>query len=357
MVVPTTPVSLMWNVYRKVIPAVHLRLNKWRHLALKIPNQELRKQALASIATKTFHCEGGAIYSLLTPEKYEQNIDFIVAYQTISDYLDNLCDRSTSLDPTDFRMLHEAMIDALTPGALHQSYYQYREEQDDGGYLDELVSECQHFLEKHPHYEQIKEQLYQLAQVYVDLQVHKHVKVDERVPRLSTWFQQYEQQLPTMTWYEFSASSGSTLGVFCLISSGHQEIFTKQDAKNITDAYFPWMQGIHILLDYLIDQEEDRIGGDLNFCFYYESNDLMFQRFQTFFTEANESIQQLPNSDFHQMILRGLLGIYLSDTKVVSQQTVKPFAKSLIRYGGEQAAFFYVNGKWFRKIGKQLGRS
>ena len=29
-------------------------------------------------------------------------IKFIVAYQTISDYLDNLCDRSTSLDPDDF---------------------------------------------------------------------------------------------------------------------------------------------------------------------------------------------------------------------------------------------------------------
>lgn len=351
------PISLMWHVYQKVIPAVHLRLNKWRNYTLKIPNQELKKQAQASIATKTFHCEGGSIYSLLTPSKYEQSIDFIVAYQTISDYLDNLCDRSTSLDPTDFRMLHQSMLDALTPGATHQDYYKYREEKEDGGYLDALVTECQQFLQQHPHYEEMKEELYQLAEVYIDLQVHKHVKKDERVPRLTTWFQQYKKDLPNMSWYEFSASSGSTLGIFCLISSSYAPSFSKNDAQLITNAYFPWVQGLHILLDYLIDQEEDTIGGDLNFCFYYDSNEEMFARFQTFFTEADESVKKLPYAAFHQMIIRGLLGIYLSDQKVKTQEEVDRFATSFIQYGGKQAKFFYMNGKWFRKIGKQLGRS
>ena len=42
------------------------------------------------------------------------SIKFIVAYQTISDYLDNLCDRSSSLDPQDFAALHESMGDALS---------------------------------------------------------------------------------------------------------------------------------------------------------------------------------------------------------------------------------------------------
>jgi len=53
---------------------------------------------------------------LLAGEKYKEAIRFIVAYQTISDYLDNLCDRSTSSDPADFRALHESMLHALTPG-------------------------------------------------------------------------------------------------------------------------------------------------------------------------------------------------------------------------------------------------
>lgn len=42
---------------------------------------------------------------------------------------------------------------------------------------------------------------------------------------------------------------------------------TKEMTEKIKAGYFPYIQGLHILLDYLIDQEEDKAGGDLNFCF------------------------------------------------------------------------------------------
>ena len=108
------PIKLMSKVYRHIIPAVHQELGYWRHRAESIPNEELRTQALASIEHKTFHCEGGAILALCAKDDYKKAVKFIVAYQTISDYLDNLCDRSTSLDPMDFAALHESMQDALT---------------------------------------------------------------------------------------------------------------------------------------------------------------------------------------------------------------------------------------------------
>src|SRR5664280_798366 len=90
-------------------PCVHAHLRHWTERARAIPSPELRTQALASIADKTFHCEGGGIYGLLAGQRYREAVRFIVAYQTISDYLDNLCDRSTSLDPDDFRALHASM--------------------------------------------------------------------------------------------------------------------------------------------------------------------------------------------------------------------------------------------------------
>ena len=52
--------------------------------------------------------------------------------------------------------------------------------------------------------------------------------------------------------------------------------FEKNDAEQIRNGYFPYIQGLHILLDYLIDQEEDKVGGDLNFCFYYENEKHFF---------------------------------------------------------------------------------
>src|SRR5574342_917696 len=104
----------MRQVYVKILPIVHQELSYWKNRASEIPNEELRKQAIASIEHKTFHCEGGAILALLAKHDYKKSIRFIVAYQTISDYLDNLCDRSTSLDPNDFAALHESMTDVFS---------------------------------------------------------------------------------------------------------------------------------------------------------------------------------------------------------------------------------------------------
>ena len=95
MLIPSMPLTLMYRVYTQVLPQVHRELSYWKSRASEIPNPELRNQALASIEHKTFHCEGGAILSLTAKGNYKQAIRFIVAYQTISDYLDNLCDRST----------------------------------------------------------------------------------------------------------------------------------------------------------------------------------------------------------------------------------------------------------------------
>ncbi|WP_075982657.1 tetraprenyl-beta-curcumene synthase family protein [Bacillus massilinigeriensis] len=352
MVIPTMPISLMSKVYRLVFPVVHKELAYWKERAGAIPNQELRKQALASIDKKTFHCEGGSILSLLANEHYKEAIKFIVAYQTISDYLDNLCDRSTSLDPDDFRALHDSMEDALSPEAEPKNYYRYRDDQDDGGYLKDLTKTCSDVLRKMDNYPYIQKPLLELCHYYCDLQVNKHVKEEQRIPRLKEWFNRYKQVIPEMEWYEFSACSGSTLGVFCLVSYAKRDDFTPQHADSIMKGYFPYIQGLHILLDYFIDQEEDREGGDLNFCFYYEDEETLFNRLKYFLKEADRHTEKLPHRRFHQLINRGLLGVYLSDEKVRRQKNVRRLAKEIIKKGGPISFFFYLNGLAYRKMQK-----
>jgi tetraprenyl-beta-curcumene synthase len=344
------PISLMSRVYRKIIPAVHQELGVWKSRAEKIPNPELRSQALASIEHKTFHCEGGAILALTANEDYKKAVKFIVAYQTISDYLDNLCDRSTSLDPNDFAALHESMSDAISLGAVEKNYYRFREDQNDGNYLNDLSETCRSILRELQHYDLIKDHLLELCRYYCDLQIHKHVVLEERVPRLESWFKHYQNKLPEMEWYEFSACSGSTLGIFCLISYALREDFKAGDAENIRKGYFPYIQGLHILLDYFIDQEEDRAGGDLNFCFYYENQEKLFSRLKHFVIEADRHTEYLPHKKFHQLINRGLLGIYLSDRKVRKQKNVRKLAKEIIKVGGIISYFFYINGLAYRSL-------
>ncbi|PLT32215.1 tetraprenyl-beta-curcumene synthase family protein [Bacillus sp. V5-8f] len=352
MSVPTNPLALMKDVYRDVFPIVHKELRYWTKRAKEIPNPELRKQALDSISSKTFHCEGGSILALISEGKKEEAIRFIVAYQTISDYLDNLCDRSTSLDPDDFRALHESMHHSLDTNASSSNYYQFREDQEDGGYLIELVGTCQSVLRQITRYTEIRPYLQELCSYYSDLQVHKHVCVEERIPRLQTWFDRYKSQLPAMSWYEFSACSGSTLGIFCLVAYSLRPDFESEYADAIREGYFPYIQGLHILLDYFIDQEEDRHGGDLNFCFYYKDDKELFDRFMHFVKKSNQYSSKLPHKRFHQLIHRGLLGLYLSDDKVKAQKSVSVLAKKLVRFGGFDSMFFYINGRAYRNLQK-----
>lgn len=349
-----TPLSLMANVYRKIFPTVHEELDYWKKRASQIPNPELRKQALASIESKTFHCEGGAILALMANEHYRKAVKFIVAYQTISDYLDNLCDRSTSLDPADFAALHESMADALSPVGVEKNYYHLRDDQDDGNYLNDLAATCRSVVGELAHYDYIKNYLVELNKYYCDLQIHKHVIADERVGRLQNWFEEYRTQLPEMEWYEFSACSGSTLGIFSLISYAMRSDFQKEDAAKIRNGYFPYIQGLHILLDYFIDQEEDRVGGDLNFCFYYQDQEMLFKRLKHFMIEADRHTEKLPHKEFHQLINRGLLGVYLSDQKVQRQKNVRKLAKEIIKTGGKVSYFFYVNGLAYRSLQKWI---
>ncbi len=342
MLPPTSLFTLTPKIFLQVRPWVHEYLKQWIERAARIPAPELQKQALASIRTKTFHCEGGSIYGLLAGDQYPEAIRFIVAYQTISDYLDNLCDRSTSLDPEDFRILHTSMHHALTPGARSEDYYRYRDEQDDGGYLTALVRTCQDVLARLPAYQQIAPYLHELADYYCDLQVYKHVAKEERVRLLQAWFAAKREGLPEMEWYEFAACSGSTVGIFCLVAQAFHRDCTDVLVRNIRRAYFPWVQGLHILLDYLIDQDEDGIGGDLNFCSYYKDRKEMVSRITHFYTQANRSIDSLPHAGFHRMINQGLLGIYFADQKVSRQKEVRKAVREMIFLGGGVSMFFYL---------------
>ena len=108
------------------------------------------------------------------------------------------------------------------------------------------------------------------------------------------------------------------------------------------------MCGLHILLDYLIDQEEDILGGDLNFCSYYESMEATVERIAFIVQEARSKILFLEHPRFHRMIIEGLLALYLSDPKVNGQQQVKKISKRLMKNSPLTRLFFWLNSMYIR---------
>ena len=50
------------HVFR-VLPIAEAELDRWAARARQVPDPELRRQALASIRTKRFHCQGGSVFA------------------------------------------------------------------------------------------------------------------------------------------------------------------------------------------------------------------------------------------------------------------------------------------------------
>ena len=335
----------------QVFPLVSKELDYWISKAEQIPDWELRAQALASIRSKKFHAQGGSVYALYPQNNLVDHIRFIVALQTISDYLDNLCDRAGIMDESAFFQLHLAMEDAVDPGRPISDYYSNYPFKNDRGYLEQLVTTCRQQIDRQPSYKLVKAQIVNYVKRYSELQSYKHLNLEIRESRLYNWAQQKLDPENAVFWWEYAAATGSTLGMFLLYTASADPTLKPQLVKDIDRAYFPWITGLHILLDYFIDAQEDIAMGDYNFTFKYLNNSQCLNRLTYFIERSIGACRTLPNLSFHLTVIRGLLAMYLSDPKASSPQN-KEASLNLIRYAGPKCRLYHHYCRLLRVLNK-----
>lgn len=322
------------------LPRVKKELQRWRRWAASCPDPLLRTQALNSLHDKDFHCYGGAVFALDGNGQEAVLIELITAYQTICDYLDNLCDRADCLDGRAFRRLHAALLDALQPQQEKANYYEYYPYHNDGGYLDGLITVCRLCLTQLSGYEQVQADILELVGYYIELQVKKHIDWEVREYELVTWAEAQSVNYEDLYWQEFAAASGSTLAVFALLALSSRGEINNEQVEAVKNTYYPWICGLHILLDYFIDQEEDRQGGDLNFTFYYDDEAVMLKRLKYFIRQSWERLSGLENPAFTRTVVEGLLAMYLSDRKTKRGQ-LKKATIALLNESGPNTWYIY----------------
>lgn len=324
------PVSFVGRVW----PQVDRELSFWRGQLDAFESPHLRAQARVSLDTKGFHCQGGSVFALLYPPRSHAVIPVIVAMQTISDYLDNLCDRAGVQIPEAFDCLHDAMRDAVDLARVPRGdYYRLYPEAGDGGYLKRLVARCRLGIRVLPSYEAVQREISLLTASYIRLQVLKHGPMARREADLRAWIEPLLESYPGLWWWEYAAACGSTLGTFALLAAASRPSLEPGIMASIASTYFPWINGLHILLDYLIDQAEDEVGGDLNFVALYPSRESVLRALSRLVDRALEQCEQLDRPGFHQMVVRGLLAMYLSDPKT-RDQGLDDLAAELLHRGG-----------------------
>jgi len=342
--------KLILPYLRRVLPAAERELDNWRCLASGMPDSELARQALASITHKRFHCQGGSVFALYD-QKSRGLIPFIVALQTISDYLDNLSDRVGGAEEASLAALHEAMEAAVDAGLPLADWYRHYPHRDDGCYLKRLVLTCRNAQAFIPGYNDVQPEAIRLISLYSDLQVFKHLEPAGREERLRRWYDRYADLAPEIKWWEFAAACGSTLGIFALAALAAAGPVSQEKVEELLDCYFPWLCGLHILLDYFLDLDEDRESGDLNFVSYYPSPDAMGNGLLRFLDEAARRACRLPRPSFHVMVVKGLLAMYLSDPKATLGGRKKT-TQLLLRRGGLEVVAMHRFCLALRYVGK-----
>ncbi|SPF55577.1 Tetraprenyl-beta-curcumene synthase [Candidatus Desulfosporosinus infrequens] len=333
VVLPMNRGRLIYSFVSKVFPLVKQELNRWQQIAVQLPDTNLSQQATESIRSKTFHCQGGSIFALYPGVNEVEAVRFIVAYQTMSDYLDNLVDSLEVQDELAFAQLHLAMQEALIPDTVPSDYYLYYPYREDGGYLEQLVTTCQESLRKLPSYNLVQEEAIKFARLYSHLQTYKHLALEEREAKMLNWINPQLREYPEIKPWEFAAATGSTLGIFCLYAIAFNPQLTTRQVQAISQAYFPWICGLHILLDYFIDLREDRETSQLNFVAYYEHMGMTFQRLHQFVENSLTQTESLDHPKFHRAVVQGLLAMYLSDEKGMDTD-IRSITKQLIRGSG-----------------------
>ncbi|NLB18164.1 MAG: tetraprenyl-beta-curcumene synthase family protein [Syntrophomonadaceae bacterium] len=333
----------LYNYLTRVIPRVDGELLGLKDKANQLDEHELRRQAVSSLNNKAFHCYGGAVMALLgPPERWRDLINLIVTFQTISDYLDNLCDRAGIHDEAAFFRLHHSMLAAVTPGQMIADYYDLYGPYKDVEYLNYLVANCQNRVASLPGLDQVYDPVMQMVNYYAHLQAIKHAEPEFRSFRLQQYIDQQVDNPNGLEWWELAAATGSTLGIFALWAMAANSDCQVDHTKMVYEGYFPWINGMHILLDYLIDQGEDEREGDLNFVSYYPDAEDGWKAIRRFSEQSLVLASRLPSPGLHMLVVNGLLAMYLSDEKVRQQGFSKSAHHLLDSCGQGNHTLYYL---------------
>jgi tetraprenyl-beta-curcumene synthase len=303
-----------------VVPQASRELAAIRRRAEAIPDPALRGEALASIDGKAYHVQGGCILAtFLRGAAAREHVAIVAPLETIYDYLDNLCDRLPGVDEHAYPTLHESLLDALDDRRTPSDYYRDGPKRDDGGYLRGLVEDVRRGLRALPNYALVRDRLLEVGCYYAELQTFKHQIAERRESACDAWYERHRRRFPGLSWWEFAAACGSSMPVFALIYLAAQPRLEPEMIERTLAAYFPNLSAVHILLDYFIDQAEDREHAELNFVACYASNAEAVERVRRLVTATARRVRALADGTRHDFVLRAMCLFYLTHPKVFEQ--------------------------------------
>jgi tetraprenyl-beta-curcumene synthase len=307
------------NYWFTVFPHVCVHVARWRRMAQRIPDAELRRLALAALAKRS-NIEGAAAFAAFAPLRQRARVTTATsAFQAAYNLLDLLGEQPSPDPILDGRRLHEALVYALDPHGTPLDWYEHHPQRDDGGYLNRLVEQCREAFAQLPSHALVAENARAGAARIVAFQSLNLSESQGDHTGLEQWALQATPPGTELRWWETAAAAGSSLGVYALIGAAAETRLDAHEPDAIDRAYFPWIGCLHSLLDNLIDKREDEAAGHRSLIEYYGPLRAA-QRMSWLAERAEREAAGLHHGRHHTLVLAAMIANYLSTPEARSDQ-------------------------------------
>jgi tetraprenyl-beta-curcumene synthase len=294
-----------------VIPCVRREIRVWSAAARSIRDPTLRRHALETLEGERLNAEAAAVFGVLVARRRRAAaVRLMVAFQVLTDFIDTVSEQPTEAPLRDSLQLHRSLSSAVSCAPANIDYYAHHPQQDDSGYVAQLVSYCSGALQALPASAVVVPFAAHAAQRCGEGQSHTHAAVTGGPDAFSKWAS--EQGCEGYEWWEVAAGASSSVAVHALFALAADPRATPVDAALVDAAYFPPIGALTVLLDSLVDRENDAATHSHNYLSYYATNVSAAARLACIVTRAREAVPRLRNQSAHAAILAGVVAFYVS---------------------------------------------
>lgn len=318
----------MWG-----LPCVVKEVARWRKVAARIPDEELRHDALQGLARKRANIDGAALFWTLARVRSPTLLRLLVAYEILADYLDCTSERAADSGIANGQLLHQALIDAIDPSTARADYYRHHPWSRDGGYLQLLLDTCRQSCSELPSYQAVRPLLLAAARLTQVLALNHEPDPQRRDVALQEWAEAHFPDQDELAWWEWTGGASAWLTVLALLALATEPTCTTAEAERVFAAYLPWISLVGTMLDSYGDMAEDRRSKDHSYVAHYGHVSTFSQRMIKLIQRALEETEALRDGERHLVIVSCMIAMYLSKDSTRSEQ-LRDTTRTIVRASG-----------------------
>lgn len=316
------------------LPQTARAMRAWRARAERIPNPELRADALHALDNKRGYADGAALFTILARRRHRGLLAVLTSWETIVDYLDNVSERWPT--HANGQQLHTSLVDALdlSRPAAGDYYRHHAPGGEDGGYLDALVDSCRRACRTLPSYDALRPHLVRSARRRRVLGLNHEPDPVQRDAGLRAWAAEEHPDAP-LPWWELTGAASATLHTHALLALASEPRVAAVEIAAVDRAY------LHIdlcttLLDSYVDWHDDREAGAHRYLDHYESPEAAIDRMRESARHAVELALAAPRGHRHHVITASMIALYLS-APAANTPEQRPVTDSIAAASGQLA--------------------